>query len=123
MKWYVAILVVECRVGREPAELWDEQIVVLRAKDRNQAHTQVKELGKSKNSSYKSIDGETVRWKFLGIGDLQELRFNTIRSGTEVFSRLTRSEKPRIPQRRDLQVFWFERNKEKTVEEILTARK
>lgn len=123
MKWYVANLVVECRVGREPAELWDQQIVVLRAKDSIRAHTQAKELGKSQKTSYKNIAGETVRWKFLGVGDLQELGSKTIRSGTEILSRLTRLEKPRIPHRRDLQVFWAERYAEKTAEEILTTRK
>lgn len=113
MKWYVAKLIVECRVGRAPAELWDEQLVLLRARNADGAYLAALKLGKAQETTYENSAGHKVRWKFKGLGDLQELLAKTIRSGTEVDSRLSRSGRPRISPKRKLTVFWTERKSAK----------
>lgn len=119
LNWYVTNLIVECRVGRARAELWDEQIVMLRARGAEDAYLAAVRLGREQDTTYKNSTGDTVRWKFKGLGDLKELGSKTIRSGTEVYSRLSRSKRPYIPRKRKLTVFWAERNLQKTANELL----
>src|SRR5687768_9668121 len=120
MKWYVVNLVVECRVARAPSDLWDEQVVVLRARNDEDAYRKGIKLCKKQNHSYKNSSGDTVTWKFSGVAELQELGSEEITSGTEIYSRLTRGEKPRIPKKRDLIAFWSKRNLHKTAKELLS---
>jgi hypothetical protein len=119
MKWYVAELVVECRVGREPANLWDTQMVVLRADSSENAYVVAMDLGKKQNSDYLNAEGEKVRWQFKGLGNLAELTANSIRSGTEIHSHLSRKKRPRICPKSKLTVFWFERNMNKKAGDLL----
>lgn len=61
MKWFVAALVMECRVGRAAPELWDEQIVVLRARTADEAYRKAVEAGRAANADYRNAAGERVR--------------------------------------------------------------
>jgi hypothetical protein len=119
MRWYAAVIVMECRVGMRPAELWDEQVRLLRAADAQTAFIQAGQLGRSEEHHYSNIDGSSVRWKFVGLGDLHELLERRIRSGVEVFSSLARGTRPRVARKRDLSVFWSERNRQRTADEFL----
>ena len=76
-------------------------------------------LGKEQETSYRNSMGEIVRWKFKGLGQLEELTSKSIRSGTEIYSRLSRKEKPWIPQKHGLLVFWKKRSMHKTGDELL----
>lgn len=49
-------------------------------------------------------------WKFRGLGDLADLSTVSIRSGTEIYSRLTRDGRPRVTPKRKLTVFWLQEN-------------
>jgi len=109
MKWYVAELIGECRVGRARAALWDRQLVVLRARSANDAYTAAQKLGREQNHTYRNAGGN-VRWRFKGLGNLEELLAKAIRSGTEVHSRLFREKAPPIRPKSELTVFWAERN-------------
>jgi len=123
MKWYVASLIIECRVGREAPELWDEQIVTIRAVDDEAAYLEARRIGKNSETSYKNHQGQTVRWKFRGLADLEELLSKTIRSGTEIHSSLVRGKRkrPRIPEKKQLTVFWGRRVANKKAKDLLTA--
>lgn len=121
MKWYVAELIVLCRVGRSRPELWEKQIVLLRARNSELAYTAALKTGKTRNHhSYRNSAGERVRWTFQGLANLEELLDRVIRSGTEVHSQLVRSKKPpRLCPKRELTVFWAEQNKNKKASELL----
>ena len=110
MKWYVAEAIVECRVGRARAALWDRQLVVLRARGSDAAYRAALKLGREQNHMYRNAAGNTVRWRFKGLCNLEELLAKTIRSGTEIHSRLFREKPPRIAPKSKLTVFWSERN-------------
>src|SRR5437870_5251111 len=103
-KWFVAVLVVECRVGKDPAELWDQQIRLLRALTPEDAFHEAITLGRAENTRYRNRAGEVVTWNFVGLHDLAELGVSAIRSGVEVFSTLTRDQRPRVAQKRQLNV-------------------
>ena len=124
MKWYVAEIIVACRVGsitRRKA-LYDRQIKVLRAPSDDAAYERALELGGAENHSYKNSAGEKVSWKFLGLGNLEELHEEAITDGTEIHSRLQRGNpKSEIRVKRALTVFWAQRNKHKTAKELLSS--
>src|SRR5437879_9211911 len=105
MNWYIAELIVECRVGRARPTLWDQQLVVLRARNATAAYAAAMKLGRRQNHAYRNVTGDTVRWSFRGLGDLQELLARTLRSGTELHSRLFRKRPPRICPKVKLTVF------------------
>jgi hypothetical protein len=122
MKWYVAEIIVRCRVGRlsKRKTLYDRQIKVLRASTDEMAYLRAMKLGKAETHFYKNSAGEKVHWEFLGLGNLEPLLEEKISDGTEIYSRLQRGNpKIKICRKRDLTVFWAERNKHKTVGELL----
>ena len=119
MKWYVAELIVECRVGHEPADLWDTQLVLVRERDAEAAYASAKRLGREQNQTYRNSVGETVRWRFKGLGDLDGLLINALRSGVEVHSRLSRASAPAVCPKSRLTVFWIEKNKHRTIQDLL----
>jgi len=120
MNWYIAELIVECRVGRARPTLWDQQLMVLRARSATAAYVAAMKLGRKQNHAYPNVTGDTVRWRFKGLGDLQELLATNVRSGTEVYSRLYRKRSPRTCPKAKLTVFWAARNKHRTAAELLS---
>jgi hypothetical protein len=124
MRWYVAEIVVCCRIGKSSKSelLYDRQIKVLRAATHEAAYQRALKLGREENHSYKNSAGEKVFWRFVGLGNLEMLQDEDIVDGTEIFSRLQRgSPKPEIPRKRDLTIFWGERNKRKTAGQLLNS--
>ena|SRR5438105_1598545 len=87
MNWYIAEMIMECRVGRGRPTLWDQQLVVLRARSATTAYISAMKLGRRQDHACRNVSGDTVRWHFMGFGNLQELSARTLRSGTEVHSR------------------------------------
>ena len=125
MRWYVAELIVVCRVRKSSKgkALYDCQIKVLRADDHEAAYRRALQLGKNENHSYKNSADETVYWRFAGLANLQELLDEEISDGTEIHSRLERGDpKSEIRHKRDLTIFWAERNMKKTAAELLNPR-
>ena len=122
MKWYVAEIVVRCRVGRTSKEktLYDRQIKVLRASNHEMAYKRALKFGRTENHSYKNSAGEKVFWEFVGLGNLDTLLEDKISDGTEIHSCLQRGNpRSEVRRKRDLIVFWGERNKQKTASELL----
>ena len=122
MKWYVAEIIVRCRVdkARGRKSLYDRQIKVLRATNHENAYKRALSLGKVENHRYKNRAGEIVYWEFVGLVSLDTLQEGKIGDGTEIHSRLQRGDpKPEVRAKRDLTVFWSERNKHKTAAELL----
>jgi hypothetical protein len=119
MNWYIAELIMECRVGRGRPTLWDQQLVILRARSATTAYASAMKLGRRQDHAYRNVSGDTVRWSFRGLGNLQELSVRTLRSGTEVHSRLFRKRPPRVCPKAKLTVFWAERNEHRTAGELL----
>ena len=100
--------------------LYDRQIKVLRASTDEAAYERALELGGAESHSYKNSSGQTVFWRFVGLGNLEELHEEAITDGTEVHSRLQRGDpKSEIRKKRDLTLFWAQRNKHKAAGELL----
>lgn len=97
-RWYVATLILQCRVGETEEETWtvDEQIRVIRATDAENAYMKALAIGRDAEHSYTNAYSEVVRWQFLGLADLEELLGGEIRDGTEIRSRLFESNEPHL---------------------------
>jgi hypothetical protein len=124
MQWYVVEIIVRCRVGKlsKRKTLYDRQIKVLRASTDEMAYERALKLGKAENHSYKNSADEKVCWEFLGLGNLESLRETQISDGAEIHSRLQRGNpKTEVRRKRDLTIFWAERNKHKTAGELLNS--
>jgi hypothetical protein len=124
MQWYVTEVIVCCRVGKAPKRktLYDRQIKVLRASTHEEAYERALKLGKAERHFYKNSAGERVTWEFVGLGNLETLREKRISHGTEIHSRLERGNpKSEVRRKRDLTVFWAERNRDKTAGELLNS--
>jgi hypothetical protein len=122
MKWYAAEVIVWCRAGKaaKGKTLYDRQIKVLRASNDEMAYERALKLGSAENHYYKNSTGEMVSWKFVGLGNFQPLSDKRISDGTEIHSRLERGDpKSEVRKKRDLTVFWAERNIHKTAGELL----
>jgi len=124
MQWYVAEVIVQCRVGKTPKgkTLYDRQVKVLRAPTNEAAYERALDLGRAENHSYKNSAGETVFWRFVGLANLETLHEGRISDGTEIYSRLQcGSPKAEIRPKRALTVFWAERNKHKRARDLLNS--
>lgn len=124
MRWYVAEIIVRCRIGKSSKGklLYDRQFKVLRTCTHEAAYQRAVKLGKEENHSYKNSAGDKVSWQFVGLSNLEMLHDEDIVDGTEIFSRLQRGNpKSEIRRKRDLTIFWFERNKHKTAGQLLTS--
>lgn len=118
MKWFSAVVVMECRVSNRSADLWDEQVHLIRAQSPEDAYKAARQLGKESETRYRNSAGEPVRWRFAGVGELEELLAQRIESGIEVYSKLTRKAPARVPKEK-LIVFWSRRNRDRTAAELL----
>ena len=124
-RWYVAVLVISSTIdGRRQTTTIDFQVRVFRAVDDETAFARANALGETEEHSYENADGETVSWHFNGLHDLQQLPDDTIGDGTEVYSML-RDGNPLdfVMPKEQLTVFWAEKNKDKTAEEILFKKR
>jgi hypothetical protein len=124
--WYVATLVVECRVAGEledPATCMQD-VHVIRAPDRDTAYEKALRLGKSKEDCYLNSHGETVSWRFIGLDNLEELRASAIRDGTEVWSRILHVDDPStlVRSRNELTVYKRSQWAHKTAGEIIEEK-
>jgi Domain of unknown function (DUF4288) len=84
---FVAVLVLESRVGtRDDSPIVDHQIRIIEAPTAASAHARALRLGEGENSTYRNRDGETIRWRFLGVSALAPLDRAQVRDGGELFS-------------------------------------
>jgi|SRR6187549_3170001 len=91
--WYSAKLLFEATVDgvREPNAVCEESIRVLLSETEGSARAKAEGLGKAGEHEYLNESGQTVRWVFISVLEVQELDETELTDGTEVFSTLSRS--------------------------------
>ena len=101
MKWFSAVLVVECKIGKAKPHRWESQIRVIRAQNADEAYSAALSEGEKESFSYNNQYGEIVKWRFIGIADLAELLLNRISNGTEIYCQ-SNDKRPQIPRKSSL---------------------
>lgn len=86
-KWFVACLVYRSFVGNEVQEDFSVELSLraLRAESEEAAREKALFLGREEEVSYKNYLGETVRWKFVSVLDIQELPSDKLTEGEELW--------------------------------------
>jgi hypothetical protein len=122
-KWYVATLLLQCKVGDQDVGPWtvEEQVRLIRASNRDSAYEKSIHLGELENQSYPNGSGETVYWEFIGLAELADLDTESIHDGIEIKSHFIKSTDPTqlALRREDLLVYWAEANRDRTANDIL----
>ena len=98
--WYSARLVFRCDIGNQPvpSDIYEESIRVIRAADEAEAAERAAAIGRINERDEQSSVGEQVRWRFVGVVEVQDLLLPEIADGCEVFSRLSRTEPEADPE-------------------------
>lgn len=113
-RWYVAKLILQCRVGDDDSGPWtcDEQIRVINATDDDQAYEKALRIGKGQEHNYQNVYSEIVRWSFIGLNDLERLDEDVIKDGTEITSRLLKTENPSslVTPKKQLSALYWQSN-------------
>ena len=89
-RWFAARLLSEDLHPSEPnaAPLFEESIILLRARDAAEARARSEEMAARSETEYSNPDGHTVRWVFREVLEVQELVDDDIADGTEVYHAL-----------------------------------
>ncbi len=121
LRWYVAVLIVRIRVnGSDGEPLTDRQIRLIHATDPEEAFNRALVLGAQENRSYLNGAGETVRWEFLGLADLDLLQAPAPGDEVEIYSERLRGDGQELVREKSaLTIFWLETNKHRKVEDLL----
>lgn len=69
-KWYVAELVMECRIEGEPHNVVHVNIVLVRANSPEEAFKKAEELGREGEDSYLNYTNQKTVWTYHGLRDL-----------------------------------------------------
>ena len=70
------------------APLCENCVKLLSAETEDEARAKAEEIGRSGEVAYTNEAGAVVRWKFLGVLEVQDLCEATIYDGIEVWSRM-----------------------------------
>lgn len=120
-QWYVATLIIRCRVANEPAPYTcDEQIRLIRARSPEKAYEKAIKLGKEQEVNYLNENGEDVYWEFLGLEELHELE-EPIRDSLEIRSRLSEQIDPALKVVPKERLWVFQSNKKSPSADISRA--
>jgi hypothetical protein len=85
--WFGAKLLFESTIPHEDGRiLQEESIRLIEANDELEAKSKANMLGKSEQHEYENADGETVRWRFVFVLEIQDLCEKSLFDGMEVFS-------------------------------------
>jgi hypothetical protein len=95
--WYSAKLLFEADVASEGSDdlLCEESIRLVEADDDDDAQRRATEIGVQSQHEYLNEEGQTVRWRFRGVLEIQDLCEAKITHGVEVFSKMFRKANPR----------------------------
>lgn len=93
MKWYGASAFFEAQhvPPSSVPTLWEEKIFLVQAHSTEEAVELAREVSMRNEVSYEAADGSMAHWKFSKIERINELDFETVASGAEVFSRFLRA--------------------------------
>ena len=125
MKWYSARIVTQCKVNGKRSQgksfLFDESVVIIRARSAEDAYRKAHKYGKQQETVYVNSGKEKVSWHFCGLFDLEELLDQKLKSGVEISSVRKRATDKRLVtvHKNQLTVFWLKRQGNKTAAEIL----
>jgi len=97
-KWYSIQLLFKAVIHEElvkhDSETYEEQIFVIMANSKDEAHIIAENKGKEEEVSYKNLYNEELTWKFIKVIDIFEILEEELKSGVEVFSRYLLVPKP-----------------------------
>jgi len=98
--WYSASLLSkgthrEQKTGADDP-LWEESIVLLQAESEADARQKAERAGMEEQMSFKAISGEVVDWDFVGVTKVHEILDQSLKEGTELFSRFLRDSEVKI---------------------------
>jgi hypothetical protein len=87
--WYSARLLIERTIdrGKPPKPLFEESVIIFQAAGRRAASKRAKQLGRKASHHFKNFLGETVRWVFREVLEVQEIMGDELTDGTEVYFR------------------------------------
>lgn len=87
--WYSARLLLERTVGggKPVKPLFEESVIIFQSTDRHTASKNAKQLGRKASHRFKNVYGETVRWTFREVLEVQEIMGDKLTDGTEVYFR------------------------------------
>jgi hypothetical protein len=93
-RWFAARLLAEILHPTEPnaVTLFEESVVLVRARDSAEASRRAKEIGSKAETEYLNPDGDSVHWAFREVLEVQELLDDEIADGTEVYRALLRAD-------------------------------
>ncbi|MCB0430125.1 MAG: DUF4288 domain-containing protein [Flavobacteriales bacterium] len=88
MNWFTARIIYRIVTGKgEHAPQFDEQLRLIRARDKASAFEKASRLGHKEQDSFSNHKGETVEWRFVGVAELTHL--GTLTDGAELTSSIT----------------------------------
>jgi len=87
--WSGAKLLFESSIRDEDNRvLQEESIRVIEANDESEAKGKAITLGNSEQHDYGNVYGETVKWRFVSVLEIQDLCEASLFDGMEVFSQM-----------------------------------
>lgn len=86
LTWFCAQISSVCQVDGQLPSTFAESYRVFRARDMAHAALRAPDVGLLEETDYENDLGETVRWTFLEVIEVQDLGASTLEDGTEVFS-------------------------------------
>lgn len=91
MNWYLAKIIFQiiCGEGMHTPQ-FDEQLRLIHAGDEKEAFEKAHLIGHSEEDAFENIQQQTVRWKFINVGELYLL--NELIHGAELYSRIYEAE-------------------------------
>jgi hypothetical protein len=120
-QWYVAVLVLQCKIDGVPTGRVDRQIHVINAADHEAAYSKALFLGSRAQHSYPASDGGTVFWEFKGLHELDAILSDTLGDGTEIWNQMSEQDPAElVVDKASLSAFWVEANQDRKVSDILT---
>jgi len=89
MTWFSAnILFKASTSGRSDDDaLWEERIAIVGGDSFGEAKDKAECFAKAEEMQYVTIGGEALRWEFVRVGKLVEIRGDAFEQGLEIFSR------------------------------------
>ena len=87
MNKYIAKIVFQIVSGNgEHKPQFDEQLHLIESKDEKEALKKSREKGRSEEDSFLNEKSETVKWKFIDVVDLLEIK--DMKDGAQIYSRI-----------------------------------
>lgn len=92
--WFSAKLIFKSSVddGTDLPSLCEESIRLIEANNEKEALEKSNQLGASEAHEYKNDLGNTVKWRFVKVTEIQDLCEQSIYDGMEVYSKLLYSD-------------------------------